>query len=231
VRQNRLVRAASLYEMTGGDRALLESHGVGTVLDLRSRWETQVRPTKWPGVRIVSVPLVTDEAVRDVTGRFEAGTVRAEELADWWTLAGVYEAPERHAESFRIIFETFLALPDGEAALFHCRGGKDRTGTVAAFLLHVLGVTREELLADFLVTNDAHMRRARTRDIGMMREFARRSGLDPSALFSLMSVREEWLDRLFRIVAERFGSVTDYVAGHLGIGRDGIEGLRERYLV
>ena len=45
-----------------------------------------------------------------------------------------------------------LADPDAVPAVFHCHGGKDRTGVVAAVLLLALGVDRETVLDDYEAT-------------------------------------------------------------------------------
>ncbi|MEV4560617.1 tyrosine-protein phosphatase [Kitasatospora sp. NPDC049285] len=52
-----------------------------------------------------------------------------------------------------------IADADGGPVLFHCTAGKDRTGWTAALLLTALGVPREAVLADYLLTNDraAHL--------------------------------------------------------------------------
>lgn len=40
-----------------------------------------------------------------------------------------------------------------ESVLFHCTAGKDRTGVIAMLMLHILGVHKEEIFNDYLLTN------------------------------------------------------------------------------
>lgn len=49
---------------------------------------------------------------------------------------------------------TTLAQQINHPAVFHCSAGKDRTGVLAATILAVLGVRREDVIADYLMTND-----------------------------------------------------------------------------
>lgn len=49
---------------------------------------------------------------------------------------------------------TTLAQQVNLPALFHCSAGKDRTGILAATILAVLGVSREDVVADYLMTNE-----------------------------------------------------------------------------
>src|SRR3546814_19834054 len=51
------------------------------------------------------------------------------------------------------------ALADGDAPLlFHCAAGKDRTAAMAALLLAFLGIPRETIVADFVLTARAFAR-------------------------------------------------------------------------
>ena len=42
--------------------------------------------------------------------------------------------------------------------LVHCAAGKDRTGIAIALVLRLLGVGHDEVLADYLLTNEARRR-------------------------------------------------------------------------
>lgn len=48
-----------------------------------------------------------------------------------------------------------LLDPDNHPVLFHCAAGKDRTGVVAAMLLSALGVSDEEIVADYVLSDEA----------------------------------------------------------------------------
>jgi protein-tyrosine phosphatase len=231
VAPRRLIRSGSLYEMSSRDRITLETIGVGTIIDLRARWERERRPTPWPPDQTVAAPLVSDDLVSSITGRFVAGTVQPAELEDWWELAGVYEAPYRHLKSMQRIFTVFASAPSDEAVLFHCRGGKDRTGIVAAFLLVALGVEHSEIYADFLESNAALDGSARTADLEELRRFLERHQLPASAEAAITGVRRSWLERLFSVIAERSGSLTGYLRNEVGLGSAGIKALRDRYLL
>lgn len=59
--------------------------------------------------------------------------------------------PEVRAELGTMFTE--FATTDGPQ-LFHCTEGKDRAGWTAAMLLSLVGVDRETVYADYLLTND-----------------------------------------------------------------------------
>ncbi|HZP44105.1 MAG TPA: tyrosine-protein phosphatase [Candidatus Binataceae bacterium] len=52
-------------------------------------------------------------------------------------------------------FFKLLAERDVYPLVFHCSAGRDRTGVGAAMLLELLGVNRELIVADFLLSNEA----------------------------------------------------------------------------
>jgi protein-tyrosine phosphatase len=228
VAPHRLFRSGSLHRMTDRDRATLEACGITTVIDLRSPAESRQQPYVWEATTAVPAPLADDRVVADMMQRFEAGTITSAELEDWWSLTRVFQAPEEQVASLRTIFSTLIALPSDEAVLIHCRGGKDRTGMVAALVLDSLGVRREDVMADFLLTNDAA--RVEPTDGEIAAFFERFPWFTPEAVAAMQGVRAEWLDSLFAGIAERYGSAPRYLADHVGIGEVGVRQLRANYL-
>ena len=226
----RLYRSGSLHDMTDDDRSALEALGIRTVIDLRSEWERRQHPYEWPRARIVLAPLIDDELVASINVRFRAGTIPSEELEDWWQLTRVFQAPEEHSSSIRVIFDTLLQAGPGDAVLFHCRGGKDRTGMVSALLLDALGVTREEILADFMLSSEIADDERVTENLAVIIDTAGLNSLSEEALSALTGVRREWLDTLFRRIEDRFGSVKGYLTDHVGIDDRALARLREMYL-
>ncbi|MBI5156391.1 MAG: tyrosine-protein phosphatase [Acidimicrobiia bacterium] len=228
VRPGRLFRSGSLHDMTAADRESLARIGVGVVIDLRCAWERSQLPIEWPGVASVAAPLVTDEVVNEVMRRFRAGLVTSAELEDWWNLVRVYQAPEEHPGSMRVVVDTLLEAKGG--VLIHCRGGKDRTGMVAAFVLDALGVGRKAVVADFLASNENARGREARLEIARMLERAGPGHFTDEAMASFAGVRRVWLERLFAGVEERYGSVAGYLAHRVGVGEAAVAVLRQRYV-
>jgi protein-tyrosine phosphatase len=226
VAAGRLFRSGSPHEMTDADRAALEAMGVGVILDLRAGYERSRDPYDWPG-RVVPVTLVADARVEEVHRRFADGSITEAELEDWWAPAGVFRAPEDHAAGIGLVFRTLLESEAG--VLFHCRTGKDRTGLVAALILSALGVPREEVLADFLLSNEG-LAGFQTRDLERIKQTGIGS-YGERARFSLTGVRAEWLERLLGDLSRSYGSVPGYLEARAGFGPDQVRRLRRRYLV
>ncbi|WP_162891292.1 tyrosine-protein phosphatase [Aeromicrobium sp. A1-2] len=115
------------------------------VLDLRSPGESeQIHPLAGTGARIVNLPLLS--ALRP-----DAGPVL--------DLAGLYLLLLDHAALHLVELVREVGLAPG-ATLIHCAAGKDRTGVSVALVLRLVGVSREDIVADYLQT--LHAERAIT---------------------------------------------------------------------
>jgi protein tyrosine/serine phosphatase len=122
----------------------------------------------------------------------------------------------------------FAALDERDGgSLVHCFAGKDRTGIAASLLLHVLGVHRDDQVAEFLRTNDAPTREILERQ-SLPRMLAHYGDIDPQALHNLMGVLPEYIDTYFAEVTRDYGSVDAYLAARLGVDEARKARLRER---
>lgn len=68
-------------------------------------------------------------------------------------MAAIYRAfALDHAQTYRKLLMLLLE-DDSVPLLFHCTAGKDRTGFGAALILRLLGVSRQVIARDYLLTN------------------------------------------------------------------------------
>lgn len=159
--QSKLLRADNLQGLSEADvKTLVDTHGVSTVVDLRSTNEVQ---SEGPG------PLRNDPRVRhahhSVLPELGAATdaaaedalltrrerIHARYPADY--MCGMYlgyleDRPESVVAALREVNRA-----DG-AALIHCAAGKDRTGTVIAVALSAVGVEPDAVVADYAATGE-----------------------------------------------------------------------------
>ena len=119
-----------------------------------------------------------------------------------------------------------LDVNDG-ASLVHCFAGKDRTGIAVALLMRVLGVHHDDIVAEFLRTNDAPTREILERQ-SLPRMEAHYGAIAPEALHNLMGVLPEYIDTYFAEVKRHYGSVDAYLAARLGVDGPRKERLRAK---
>lgn len=241
IRPHLLVRSGMLHDLTSEDGRLLTSwHEVKRVVDFRTGMERNDKPDNeavLPGVDFYAMPVLSPAEVM--------GAEDGQKLGKLDQLKAMREYLERPYESmeamyseaamgdhgmtaYRSFLDLLLEAPDG-ATLWHCTEGKDRAGMGAALVEHVLGVSRENILRDYLATNLF----VQTWAERMLGHLARHKLLvkmdaDVSALFYAY---REFLGGVVQLIEAEYGSIDRYVADGLGFDADKQEALRERYLV
>ncbi len=141
-----VVRADTLARLSVGGQAALLAYGIGTIIDLRRATERAADPCPFaahPAISYHPHPL-TDERDRRIRARIAA----APSLLAQYRL--VLEVGQRRIGG---VMRAIAAAPAG-GLLVYCHAGKDRTGLIAALLLDVAGVAREEIVADYMLSEE-----------------------------------------------------------------------------
>ena len=101
--------------------------------------------------------------------------------------------------------------------LIHCAAGKDRTGFLAALTHHLLGVHRDDMVEDYLLTNTAVDLVGRAPSIA--RQLHKMTGRVASddAVVAFLGVEPAYLEAAFAEVEARHGSLDAYLAQALGV--------------
>lgn len=226
VRWGMIYRSGAIAEATPADRALLRARGLRTICDLRSGPERAAAPDAWPrrsGIAVWEQP--EHEAVGD-SRELLANSLESAERTREVMIDAYRRMPYIQTAAFGALF---LGLVQGELPLlFHCSAGKDRSGGAAALLLLVLGVDRETVLADYLLSNRA--REVLCRDYvedprhAAAREHASRPWLP------LLDADRRYLEAMLEAVGARYDTVEDYLGAELGIAAAAVVALRDRLL-
>jgi protein-tyrosine phosphatase len=212
----RLIRADNIRRLTEAGWRSLADHGVSRIVDLRWREELEEDPPRDLDIDVVHVSLLGDldpDFTDDV-----ADYMAADDPAGYWAISYI-----RILEAYAPNFARALgAIADADGlVLFHCAGGKDRTGLVAALLLRLAGVPIGEIARDYALTYDL---RARGRDDWVEAaptewERARRTFMQHTPPEAMRQALED-LER-------RHGGVAAYLRS-AGLDDERIERLRER---
>jgi protein-tyrosine phosphatase len=105
--------------------------------------------------------------------------------------------------------------------VFHCTAGKDRTGLAAALVLLALGASQDEVMHDYLMTNQL---------LAPVLAKAATWRLPPKAAKVLYAVQPEFLHAAFHEIDTRWGGMDAYLREGLGLGERESARLRESYL-
>lgn len=149
-----IVRADSVRQLSEDGWQALVDHGVRTVIDLRNRDELLDDPPGDVPVEVVHVPFLSgDKAERDALGEDLDAAVAAAPDVPKATRDVYLIFLERFQVNVAAAIRAIAHAPDG-GVVIHCAGGKDRTGLLSAFLLHLAGVDDEEIAADYALSED-----------------------------------------------------------------------------
>lgn len=216
VRWRRLFRSDHLAALTPHDAETLQSLGLSRAFDFRGERERSAVPYTLAGVAQHALP-IEPTVVQRLQELVEAGrTVTPEHTVE--LMQDTYRAfVHDNAARFASLFEHLL---DSDAPLvFHCTAGKDRTGFAAAMILLALGVPRQVVMQDYLLTNQLYR---------MPPAVARRAPRE--VLKVLWRVQQEFLDAALHAVDQDYGGVDQYLARELGVAAPERRRLAELYL-
>lgn len=193
-------RSTSLHKAMKEDMAIMGQIGISRILDLRypqEREEMSDAPLKgadWLGISLLGkIPV-------------EEFNINHKE-EDTRTLINMYR--QIIASSRTEIKNSVKALINSRGpALFHCAAGKDRTGIVAMLLLGAVGVSKEDIIADYEMSH--HYICSFTSDI---------SGSHGSNMHKLLDE-----------IVEQWGSVSGFLL-ECGISREDLSRLNEKFVM
>lgn len=235
IKWRQLLRTGSLATLSNDDLTTLAQIPVTQDIDLRGQAEVRQMPDRVPQSAAYYHLPVFDEDETDASHSNE-------EIAKWMQEEGngYRRMPRVYSRmatipsakrAFRQLFDRLLANQNG-ATLFHCTAGKDRTGMAAFLILSALGVPRETILDDYLLTNQV------TEDFreGWLAQMRKELPATPATEIlinnrrDLASVHAAYLQKAIGVIEDRYGDVQHYLTNYLELSDDQLHQLRDRYL-
>jgi protein tyrosine/serine phosphatase len=218
MKRGQVWRSGQHHGATDADLVRIDALGLDSVFDLRTAKERGTHPCRRPQAFAAKVFFSTDPEGRHAPHIAAAQTTRQR------TAEGTRESLVRNysAICFRPELQAMIRgyidrLAEGSGpGLVNCMAGKDRTGIAVAMLQAGLGVHRDDILADYLLTNTAGDVEAR---IASGAETIRviTGQLDDEVLRVLMGVEPEYLAAAWAAIEERHGTVDAYLQDALGL--------------
>ncbi len=229
VKMGLIYRSDQLNRLSDADLAAMGKLGLTTIADLRTVAERTREPDRVaPGAQ----PLVLDIA-KDSQGSLGGDMRGAMAAIASGHAAEMLVAANREFVSlpsartgYRDLLQT-LEAPGANALLYHCTAGKDRTGWASAVILTLLGVPRETVMHDYMLSN-TYLRAKNDAALAALAKSG--SPMKPEYLEAAMTVRPDYIKAAFDEVERRYGSFDNYIHQGLGLTEADIKALRARYL-
>ncbi len=235
----RLFRADQLFFATEADRGKLAAMGMRVVVDFRSEIEHDEKPDpELPDAKNLHLPIIKDvragitrdeQSNKGIMKMIMSGQGTDLAFIDTY-MANMYRnfvvEPYANEQYARFVDAVIDSLQSGGAALWHCTAGKDRAGFATVILLETLGVSRDDIMADYLQTNEC-LEGVTKQLVSMLSSQAFGAGqtqLDEQAiemmkhaLAHFFRADEAFLAGAYAAADEQFGSFDAFLERGLGI--------------
>lgn len=219
-------RSDHLSRLTTGDQQILQRLRFKVVCDLRTVREQQKAPDLLPldgAIHLLSLPVQVDD-FDPITAmaRLRAGD------STWLAMDFFIEHYRRYLDDFGPVWGRVLRLvlsPANLPLVFHCTGGKDRTGICAALLLKALGVQEESIFLDHERSNACNLERLQS----IYAELAA-LGIGPEEAAPYLLAPVEPLAAMLDHLEKTYGGIEGYLQIKAGLDETMLAALRSGLL-
>ncbi|TRD10124.1 tyrosine-protein phosphatase [Erythrobacter insulae] len=230
VKTGLLYRSGQHMEASDGDLDTLHNLDIRTIIDFRGKSERSSFPCRRHDAFTSEVIAYDGETTSSPPheGGLDKSDMTAEKARQ--RMLSVYTRMPVNPAMIDMFAQYFGALDSRDgASLIHCFAGKDRTGVAASLLLHTLGVHHDDIVHEFLLTNEAPTQHILERQ-SLPRMEAHYDSIEPGAVRNLIGVLPEYIDTYFAEVTRDHGSIDTYLAQILGVDEARKARLIERYV-
>ena len=222
IKKGLVFRSDHLSCLTNKDQLTLQDLHFKVVCDFRTVREQQMAPDLLPpngSIRRLSLPIQAngfDPSM--VMTRLQAGDDA------WLTLDFFIDLYQRYLDDFGPVWGKVLRLiasTENLPLVFHCTGGKDRTGICAALLLAALGVPEESILADHDRSNRCNAERLQP----IYALFAE-IGISPDKAAPYLQAPAEPIIAMLEHLKKRYGTIEEYLLQQAGLDQATLAALQ-----
>ena len=230
IKYGRIYRGGSLHKVNEDDVKVIDSFHLTDIVDFRGEDEFIYQPDyPFNGVTRHSFPAIEEIIkkedrkkddgnllwfVGDHTSGFEHMKIQYANLVKM----------EKSLNAYRNLFR--LLEQDNKVIYYHCSQGKDRAGLASYFIESVLGVSEEDKIKDYLLSNEAMEKRV---DV-IIEELKEKSFFDETYRQSLLDVfaaKLDYLNSALSVINELHGGLDNFLRNVLFID---VTKMREMYL-
>ena len=227
LRWRQIIRSEKLSRLTASDFQKLEEIGVKTVIDLRTVREHDQSPTVWLGD---NPPQFFHFPIGDSQNNWfkaQRKMMKSSRFTEEQALDHMVRGYRMIAEVGPPSFQKLMGLVLDQSnwpVLIHCNAGKDRAGVAVMLILEALGVDRETIMDDFLLTNKIGRSEEKANFLSKKRKNprslgGRNKGPSAKAWFPIVGVQPEMLEAFYVSVDGQYGSMDAFLS-EMGVDHD-----------
>ncbi|WGL16140.1 tyrosine-protein phosphatase [Microbulbifer bruguierae] len=233
VKWGKMYRSGILTNLTANDYDYLRDRNIATIVDFRSTKERTQEPDNWRGSNAITLEWDYDmNWEKDFARVFAKPDFSKQDLVALMD-KGYIDLVKQQTPAYRAMFQKLIE--NDEPLLFHCTAGKDRTGIGAALILTALGVDRETVKQDYMLSNKTlagvkMMELPEDANEKEKRMYAFMAQLPEDIRGVMSGVELSWLESAFEEMEREHGSVEGYIEHALDVDAQELALLKARYL-
>ena len=230
VKWGKIYRSDNLHSLTDEDLKYMKRLNIKSVVDFRSVEERENEPDRLnPDMTQVLLPIkfqpkeLDDDSIKNLMKDLTFGDLDSSNLLRDFNIVIVEEFTDEYKNFFRHIIEN-----NAEPLVFHCTAGKDRAGFASAMILTILGVPREKVIEDYLLTNTYVKDHVDDKMLEIeLKTFFR---ADTDNLRKINLVEERYIQAAFDTIDSKWGGMDRYISEALNLNEEDILKLQDFYL-
>ena len=230
VKWGKIYRSDNLHSLTDEDLKYMKRLNIKSVVDFRSVEERENEPDRLnPDMTQVLLPIkfqpkeLDDDSIKNLMKDLTFGDLDSSNLLRDFNIIIVEEFTDEYKNFFRHIIEN-----NAEPLVFHCTAGKDRAGFASAMILTILGVPREKVIEDYLLTNTYVKDHVDDKMLEIeLKTFFR---ADTDNLRKINLVEERYIQAAFDTIDSKWGGMDRYISEALNLNEEDILKLQDFYL-
>ncbi|SNU08930.1 protein-tyrosine phosphatase [Lachnospiraceae bacterium] len=250
IKEGCFIRCGHLSEISASDEKKLQEL-VDIIVDFRSDKEREEKPDKViEGISYVHIPIVDSltagvtrekRSDKDIIARLAMDPVTAKKyLCEMYiAFAGDYSVSQ-YSKFIKLILDACREKAESSddsvssskgAVLWHCTAGKDRAGIASVIIEEILGVSRKDIIEDYLSTN-IYLEA----DIHFLTNFVKeQAGIESSmadeALRLLFGADKDYIESYYKAIEEKYGDFGNFIREGLGLSENDMAALCQLHLV
>ena len=215
-----IYRSDNLSHLSEGDLKKINQIGIKTVCDFRSDIELNEFPSPFsektlPVLKHIPIKTLGTKDLRELSIRDDVTSEEmAKEMQHHYVLY-VHQHKKKYRDFINLV--AFEEIP----LVFHCFAGKDRTGFGALLYLGLLGVKKETIIEDYLLTNKYFKGPIINEDW---------RDTSSEKLKPLFEARVDYINAAFSEIYLSYNSIEDFVVKELEINNQTVDLLKTRVL-
>ncbi len=233
LRSNILFRSGELSRLSEADLAIIASLDIRMICDLRTGREQSEFVSRWPEIsRVQRLDLPNrDESDAGPHKIFELMANHPGETGGLLAMDLLYRRkPKAFARSLQILFRAMLG-GDALPLLVHCHAGKDRTGFIVAMILAAVGISKEDIIDDYMTTGHYFQAEHEARNLAAWAQRSFGHHVHTDSTQPMVDTRRDYLEASLQEIDRGWGGIQPYLRDAVGLSHADQSSLQALLLV